>query len=119
MISHLYSQTWKFMRHTMWTNTLTNLLWVVLAHLLADYPLQGDFLAKAKETSLFYLCVHAIMYSLILGLSFNLMGAFALWKIPILVLFHITVDRISIEKRIGKPIDQALHVSLAVLLYLC
>ena len=39
------------------------LLWLILAHLLGDFPLQGDFIAKYKGKSWYIMLVHCTIWT--------------------------------------------------------
>jgi hypothetical protein len=60
------------------------ILWVLLAHYLLDYPLQGDFLAQTKEKYFYSLLAHSMIYGLGMALIFKLIGVFAVWKVFLL-----------------------------------
>lgn len=104
---------------------LEGLLWIILAHYIADYPLQGDFLAQTKGKYFYSLLVHSLIYGLTIALCFKLLGAFAIWKVFVLVGSHILIDY---KKATAKNkdlalttylyIDQALHLVLVVVLFL-
>jgi hypothetical protein len=85
---------------------------LVLAHLLADYPLQGDFLAKAKNHTapipgvpaglalLSHAGIHAGFVWLITGSA--LMGAIEL-------VLHAAIDHLKCAGKITFTQDQWLH----------
>ena len=102
------------------------LLYLVLGHLIADYPLQGDFLGKMKSTNIFLLWTHVIMYSLVIGLVLDHFGMYTNDKLILLIISHFVIDywkcRIA---NITNPnaqlttnlyIDQGLHI---IVLLLC
>lgn len=103
-----------------------NIIWVILAHYIADYPLQGDFLAQTKGKYWYSLVAHSIIYGLTIALCFKLLGVFEIWKVAILVLSHIVIDyKKATAKNKDKAltiylyIDQALHIVInAVLFYI-
>lgn len=93
------------------------LLFLVLVHFLADYPLQGDFLATAKNRNtevgkIFWkhaLAAHSIIHgslvaivtgSLVLGLSE--------------AIIHGITDFLKCENKISLNADQAIHISCKV-----
>lgn len=92
--------------------------WLLVGHFLCDFPLQGDFLAKAKNHKSpipgvpWWLCLAA--HAVICG------GAVALltsWQIGALeALFHFVTDGLKNEGAFGDGetafvIDQAVHVA--------
>lgn len=100
-------------------------LWLLLAHYIADYPLQGDFLAQTKGKYWYSLFVHSMIYALTISLCFKLLGVFALWKVIILIGSHMTIDVIKAQaKNKDKAlttylyIDQLLHISIDIVLFL-
>ena len=104
---------------------MTNILWVLLAHYIADYPLQGDFLAQTKGKYWYSLFVHSIIYGLTIALCFRLIGVFAIWKAILLVGSHIIIDyKKATAKNKDKAlttylyIDQFLHIIINIILYL-
>ena len=94
---------------------ITLLLLLLFAHALADYPLQGDFLAKAKFGTIpgipgwYALATHSLIHA-----------GFVLWLTDSLVLFtvefvaHYLIDTLKIKRRISFMIDQALHIACKV-----
>jgi len=102
---------------------MENLLWVILAHYLADYPLQGDFLTQTKDKHFSSLLAHSIIYGLILSLCFKFLGIFALWKVPILIISHMIIDYDKAKNGYKNPkgylfIGQSLHLLINFILYM-
>lgn len=95
----------------------TLLFLLIFAHMLADYPLQGDFLATAKNRNtplgkLFWphaLGAHATIHG---GFVFLLTGSltFALGEIVL----HAFIDWAKCEGRISLNVDQALHLTCKI-----
>ena len=94
---------------------ITLLLLLLFAHALADYPLQGDFLAKAKFGTIpgipgwYALATHSLIHA-----------GFVLWLTDLLMLFtvefvaHYLIDTLKIKNRISFLTDQALHIACKV-----
>lgn len=92
---------------------LTLLILLLLAHALADYPLQGDFLAKAKTGAIpfipgwYALATHSLIHA-----------GFVLWITDSLILCgiefvaHWVIDKAKVENQISFAVDQALHIAL-------
>lgn len=87
--------------------------WLAVFHLLADYPLQGDFMAKAKNhtapiTGIPWLTVlfsHAAIHAGFVGL---ITGS---WICAVIELFaHALIDYSKCNGEISFNIDQALHI---------
>lgn len=102
---------------------LERILWTLLFHYIADYPLQGSFLAQTKGKYFYSLFAHSMIYGLFVAFCFNFIGAYAPYKAFILVLSHIAIDYIkSHAKDEGKAlkeylyIDQALHITINLIL---
>lgn len=84
-----------------------------IAHAICDYPLQGDFLARAKNHKQpipgvpFYqaLCAHALMHG---GAVWLLTG---FWWLGVMeIAAHALIDYAKCDGRIGFNVDQGLHV---------
>lgn len=101
-----------------------NLLWVLFAHYLLDYPLQSDFLATTKGKYFYSLLAHTMIYGLGMSLCLQLLGTLTIWKTLVLLLSHLIIDYWkSHAKNKDKAlttylyIDQVLHIGIDALLY--
>ena len=98
------------------------ILWIILAHYLADYPLQGSFLATTKGKYLYSLFAHCAIYSLFVAFCLDLMGLFAIWKVAVLFISHMLIDYWKSHSDPVKGakeylyIDQILHISINIIL---
>lgn len=86
---------------------------LVICHLIGDYVLQTDFIAKTKGTNWYHLFVHCALYIVpfIIVFGFN-------WKILFLFAVHIIVD--PLKARWNKTTyvqDQIIHY-LTMVIYL-
>lgn len=102
------------------------LLIFLFAHLLADYPLQGDFLAKAKGNNFIALISHAGIWTGCIAIAGYLIG-FDIDYIDILLLFsiHTVADYLKASNKLwyknvdalkgGLIIDQLIHVAQIIL----
>jgi hypothetical protein len=96
---------------------ITLLFLLLVWHALADYPLQGDFLAKAKSRSApipgvpWYqaLGAHALIHA---GGVVLLTGSLMLGVGELIA--HFLIDDAKCRGRIGFNTDQALHVACKV-----
>lgn len=87
---------------------------MVVAHAVADYPLQGDFLAKAKNRAMpipgvpWYqaLGAHAVMHG---GMVWAVTGL--LWLGILETLCHALIDDMKCNGRLSFNQDQALHIA--------
>lgn len=86
---------------------------LVIAHAVCDYPLQGDFLARAKNRALPIpgvpwfqaLGAHALMHA---GAVWLLTGS--IWLGVVEFVAHSLIDDAKCTGKIGFNTDQALHV---------
>lgn len=103
---------------------MENILWILLAHYVLDYPLQSDFLAQTKGKYWYSLLAHSMIYGLGMALVFKFLGVFALWKAIVLVVSHIIIDykkSNAKNKELALTtylyIDQTLHLAINFILY--
>lgn len=97
---------------------LTILFWLVVGHSLADYPLQGDFLANGKNRNtpigkIFWphaLFAHSMVHA---GFVALFTGSVALGVAEAVV--HAVTDFLKCENRIGLRTDQTIHFGCKVL----
>jgi hypothetical protein len=91
---------------------------LVGAHALCDYPLQGDFLAEAKDRHFrlgqqlwkWALPSHAMIHGLFVYL---ITGSLVLGTIE--VVLHTFIDYCKCEKKISFDTDQVLHLACKLL----
>ncbi len=97
------------------------LLKLLFAHSLGDYFLQTDYLAMNKGKDNYILCIHAILYTLAVGLIFgNEISYLWYW---VILLSHIPVDYIKARgitpNKFGDKnaliLDQVIHYLILVL----
>ena len=92
---------------------MTLFLLMMAWHALADYPLQGDFLAKAKNRTapipgvpwFQALAAHAAIHAGGVGV---ITGSVGLALVEVVA--HFLIDDLKCRGRIGFSTDQALHV---------
>lgn len=97
---------------------LSLLFLLAFAHALADYPLQGDFLAQAKNRNtalgkLFW--PHALAAHSVIHGGFVLLLTGSLWMALGETLIHAATDWLKCENRISLHTDQAIHIGCKVL----
>lgn len=102
---------------------MEKILWIILAHYIADYPLQGDFLAQTKGKYWYSLLAHSVIYGLTIALTLKLLGLFTIWKVIALIISHMVIDyKKATAKNKEKAlttylyIDQALHIAINIIL---
>ena len=84
---------------------MDNVIHLILCHLVGDYVLQCDFIAKTKGSNLYHLFVHCALYCLPFVLLYGID-----WKIGILFASHIIIDVLKARfNKISYIIDQILH----------
>lgn len=85
-----------------------------MCHLLGDYVLQIDFIAKSKGNNIYHLLVHCILYIF----PFYIMFGFDSRLISILI-SHIIIDLFKARyKKINYIADQILHYIALIVFYL-
>ncbi len=101
---------------------IANFFWLLFAHLLADYPLQGEFLANFKGKNPIVLLTHAGIWTGTITLALKLLG-FHVGALVVVSLFvvHAIADVLKARdllwyKRFnslkgGLLIDQLIHVA--------
>jgi hypothetical protein len=93
------------------------LFWLMVGHVLADYPLQGDFLAVAKNHNtpvgkLFWpyaLSAHALIHAAFVALF---TGSIALGLAEALI--HAATDRLKCNEKISLLADQLVHIACKI-----
>jgi hypothetical protein len=84
------------------------LLMLLAAHWIADYPLQGDFLAKAKAEGplrLYHLTAHSGIHG---GAVALVTGSLSLGLLEWVL--HTFIDELKVRRRTSFEVDQFLHI---------
>lgn len=85
------------------------LLLLLAAHWVADYPLQGDFLAKAKQAGplrVYHLVAHAGIHAgAVLLVTGSVILALVEW------VAHTAIDEVKVRGVTGFADDQLLHIA--------
>jgi len=104
---------------------MSEFLYLLLGHYLADFPLQGDFLSGMKGKNNYLLLCHVLIYTLILGAILTFFGMFTTPKLWLLFVSHFTVDYWKCHYApkdtaltTSLYIDQAIHIAMLFLLCL-
>lgn len=88
------------------------LLMLLAAHWVADYPLQGDFLAKAKQQGplrLYHLIAHSGIHAGAVALvTGNLWFGLVEWVL------HTIIDEAKVKGKTSFAVDQLLHIGCKV-----
>jgi len=86
---------------------------LILCHLVGDYVLQTDFIAKTKGENWYHLFVHCMLYCLPFYVSFGFN-----WQLIIILVAHLIVDPLKARyKKINYVQDQVIHY-VTMLVYL-
>lgn len=101
-------------------STIETLMLLLAGHAVADYPLQGDWLSKAKNHKLSlvpneviwpgalasHAAIHAATVGLVTGSTMLAVAEFAA---------HAVIDYLKCDGRLSYNLDQGLHVACKVL----
>lgn len=104
-----------------------NLLVLIFAHLLADYPLQGDFLANMKGKNFIVLFSHAGIWTGCILTAVHLLGFdITMFDVASLFIVHSIADYMKAKPlwfyknmdslRGGLLIDQSVHLVQMIIL---
>ena len=106
--------------------SLRTLCILISCHLLGDFPLQPDFLAKTKGKDFYNMLAHCFLYCVPFGawLSWEYGFARFFWVLPILFGTHLIIDSLKATfNKIDYITDQMLHyivlVGVAFILRFC
>lgn len=93
-----------------------SLVWMLIGHAVADYPLQGDWLSKAKNPSLQLVPGETIWPLALLSHAAIHAGAVQLitgsWLISLLeFVAHAAIDYHKCRGWFGYNLDQSLHIA--------
>lgn len=87
------------------------ILVLISCHLIGDYVLQIDFIAKSKGTNIYHLLVHCFLYCVPFYIMFG-----AIWQLAVLFITHIIIDLLKARyKLIPYWLDQVLHYVICLL----
>ncbi len=86
---------------------------LIFCHLVGDYVLQTDFIAKTKGENWYHLIVHCALYCLPFFLFFGLT-----WQLLFIFIMHVIIDPLKARyNKINYATDQLLHY-IVMLVYL-
>lgn len=93
----------------------TILFYLIVGHALADYPLQGDFLATAKNRNTTFgmqgLWVHALFSHSMIHAGFVALITGQVWIGLLEAVAHALTDFLKCEGRLSFHTDQAAHIA--------
>jgi len=82
---------------------------LIFCHVLGDYVLQIDFLAKTKGNNWYHLIVHCFLYVFPFFVYFGID-----WRLILLFCTHVIIDALKARyKKINYVTDQILHYLIA------
>ena len=93
--------------------SLPNVYMAVSSHMVGDYVLQTDYLAKTKGNNWWHMVAHCVMYTIPFAMAFGID-----WRIAALLTTHMVIDTLKArEHAIGYVHDQIAHLLIAAVLY--
>lgn len=92
---------------------LTLLYKLLACHMLGDYVLQTDFLAKTKGENWWHLLAHCVTYTVPFAVAFGID-----WRIGCLLVTHLIIDTLKVQHHIEYVCDQTLHLLAMTVYYL-
>ena len=93
---------------------INTIITLILCHLLGDYVLQVDFIAKTKGTNWYHLFVHCALYCLPFFLAFGLT-----WQLGVIFVTHFIIDPLKARwHKINYPTDQILHYAIMAIYFI-
>lgn len=92
---------------------MIKLITLIFCHLIGDYVLQTDYIAKTKGTNWYHLIVHCMLYCLPFFVIYGLT-----WQLLFIFVTHMIIDPIKARyNKINYITDQLLHY-IVMLVYL-
>lgn len=92
---------------------IDTLIILIFCHLIGDYVLQSEFLAKTKGDDWYHLFVHCALYCVPFYILFGLC-----WQLAFIFIVHLVVDPLKARyNKINYVQDQVAHY-IAMLVYL-
>ncbi|MDP4127319.1 MAG: DUF3307 domain-containing protein [Bacillota bacterium] len=106
---------------------------LLLAHLIGDFPLQTSWMAMNKAEKWLPLLAHSTLYTAVIEIiSLVGFGGLALWQLLVVLLAHVLLDRrkfvawwvkkvmrtdLSGNGWLGIMVDQVFHVTILALIF--
>lgn len=87
---------------------------LILCHLIGDYVLQCDFIAKSKGDNFYHMFVHCALYCAPFYFLFGVS-----WQLAFIFITHVIIDLLKARyKKIDYKTDQILHYVVIAILWL-
>ncbi len=81
---------------------------LIVCHLIGDYCLQSDFIAKTKGQNWYHLFVHCVLYIVPFYIVFG-----CCWQLSAMLISHIIVDALKARyHKISYLTDQIIHYAV-------
>jgi hypothetical protein len=95
-------------------------LFLLFMHCLADFPLQGQWLAEQKGKEPLFMFAHCVIWTGMISLGLHIMGILSMWKIAFLFFGHFGADTLKCSRppcKFNMYLDQLYHMfQIAVVL---
>lgn len=89
---------------------IETLVKLLFCHVVGDFLLQNEYIAKGKGQNWYLLFVHCVLYALPFYIGFGLC-----WQLGFIALLHFPIDAMKARwKMINEPTDQFLHYILCL-----
>jgi len=86
----------------------------LLGHFLADFPLQGQYLAETKGKDNISMFAHCMIYAGVI----SLLVGFQFWVFCVLFISHWLIDRYKCNGWISLLLDQCFHIIIILIIFL-
>jgi len=87
---------------------MNEIIKLIFCHLIGDYVLQIDFIAKSKGSNLYHMFVHCMLYCVPFAYLYGID-----WRLCVIFISHIVIDLFKARyKKISYIQDQVLHYIL-------
>lgn len=84
---------------------------LILCHLIGDYVLQTDFIAKTKGDNVYHLYVHGLLYAVPFYITFGFV-----WQLYAIICAHVFVDFMKAQVKILPYwADQLIHYATCLI----
>jgi len=82
---------------------------LIACHMMGDYVLQIDFIAKTKGENPWHMIAHCILYTVPFAIVFGID-----WRILVLLGIHLLIDELKAHDELSYVMDQLFHLSILV-----
>ena len=73
-------------------------IFFLIIHCIADFPLQGDFIANMKGKNNYILFVHSVIWAGLISIGLNYFGLLSQWNFMFLLFGHYYIDKWKTRK---------------------